>query len=253
MKYLRMRVLFTLSCILIISSCSKSTIEDIGEIIADDLNNGPLGTDIIEQDEDLENQENEEEVEVEDSEMETYGSLTAKINGEEFRNWAQDDNAFFGSSLLDPKDFEPKAQVQFFNIPEIADSEELYNITIYAYDFDEGISKAKIIFLFLAGKNFESLAAGHTYESIIDTQYEGASAGYAVDVNTNDETEGDSTDEIEEIYVKITSINHDKKLISGEFNFKGKNTDTGTFYVITNGVFTDLPMTVPKKLETSSK
>ncbi|PKA99455.1 hypothetical protein B0O79_3166 [Flavobacteriaceae bacterium MAR_2009_75] len=240
--------------IILLSACSKSAVENhledvFGEEIVDSKSDDH---DQESEGEENQNDSSNEETDESDNDDEdedgstVTGKLTAKVNGEEFKNWGQDDIKYFDLGLLDPKDFEPQATVDFATFSDLSESEQTYTIWIGAYDFDLGIKEVKFMFLYLAGKDFQSLAAGHTFEQIFDIRFEGATAGYTENKNTYDDSEGSGTDEIEEIFVKITAIDHVKKLMSGEFNFKGKNSETDVVYEISDGVFKDIPIIIPE-------
>lgn len=97
----------------------------------------------------------------------------------------------------------------------------------------------KGIGLVMIGSNFDQLSAGSTFDKIRENDTEGGSAEYSEALGSNDEDV--DADTIENIFIKITTIDKDKKLISGEFNFVAIDEDTNKKYTVTDGQFKNIP------------
>ena len=153
---------------------------------------------------------------------EVIGDLTAKVNGENFK----------------------ALKIKEFIIGSITTSEELYVITIAAVDIESGAKNAKAMGLYMIGQDFNRVGEGKIYNTVVNDLFtEGALAGYYNDINSEDDDSDDSffgPEEIKEIYIKITALDREKQLISGEFNFKGSNKETEVLYVISDGEFTNI-------------
>ncbi len=142
-------------------------------------------------------------------------AVTAKINGKDF-----------GA----PKEL-VSAKIQLIS--------NVYVISIGAGDAD-GINLIKGIILATSGLDFDTLKAGKTWSSVSTDPNNIAEAGYTED-DRNNEVNDFETEITEDIFIKITAIDKEKKLISGEFNFVVVDEDTNKKYTATNGKFTDIP------------
>ncbi len=167
----------------------------------------------------------EEEVdkfEEEEEEEEVIGTMTALVNGEAFESYIIGDGESVSATI---------------NIV----STEVYLGAISGFDFTAGLTKPKVIIFDFVGEDYETLSNGKVYDTITpDFLSEGAFAWYTQN-NGEDGNEGFGTlEELEEVYVKITSIDKEKMLISGEFNYKGTSSATGKMYTISNGVFSNI-------------
>ncbi len=118
----------------------------------------------------------------------------------------------------------------------------VYAIALGAGDA-EGISKLKAIALAMSGFDFESLEAGRTWNTMEDEQGN-AGAGYEEDIAGNETGDDVSTDTTTEIFIRITAIDKEAKLISGEFNFVAIDEDNGITYNVTDGKFESIPYTL---------
>ncbi len=191
----------TLLFFLLLIGCSPSSIEEAAE--------------------DLSAEELEEIIEEENQEQ--FGSFTAQVNGALFKT----------------------PNLEDFARASISTSPTLYVVAISAIDIQEGITNAKVIALVIYGTDFNDFKVGAVFdEKSEDFISNGAGAGYAAN-STNDNEDDDvgvfDNDELDEIYIKITGLDMEKQLFSGEFSFKGTNVDTNTEFNITDGVFTDIP------------
>ena len=123
---------------------------------------------------------------------------------------------------------------------------DYYTIQIYGFDVELGLRKAQYIILLIFGKDFDSIKPGTEWNTIVKDYLEGgATAAYSENRDSENNTETSSSiDELEKVHIKITSIDHEKQLLSGEFSFSGKNEDTGKTYVVTDGTFKDFQYTI---------
>lgn len=149
--------------------------------------------------------------------------------------------------LVDEGDFTAKVNGDNFSAEKAAiavkintniNQSGLYSIAMIAGDI-VSTEKAKVIGLVMVGPDFNQLSAGKIFEEISENDTEGGGAGYSEDLGSNnDDIE---TDIIESVFIKITSIDKDEKLISGEFNFVAIDEDKNKKYTVTNGQFTNIP------------
>ncbi|GEM_PF-7068227 len=141
--------------------------------------------------------------------------FTAKVNGENFR--ADKEAVTVKISVI---------QAEYYSIALVAG--DILNTT-----------NAKAIGLAMVGPNFDQLSAGKTFDKVSENDTEGGGAGYSEELGSNnDDIE---TDFIESVFIKITAIDKDKKLISGEFNFVAIDQDKNKKYTVTDGKFKDIP------------
>jgi len=144
------------------------------------------------------------------------GKITATINGNQFKSVAEYDRI------------------------EITTVTGYYVIILGAGDA-EGVKKLKGLAIGMVGEGYSTLSTGTSWNKVgSDSEINTAEAGYSEDDGSNDF----ETDKTESIYVNITSIDKDKKIISGEFNFTAVDEDTGKEYKATNGKFTNVPYTL---------
>ncbi|MBM1107919.1 hypothetical protein JQC67_17320 [Aurantibacter crassamenti] len=203
LKSIALIFLFSIS-FLVINNCGKSTIENALEDIAD-------------ADEDNEGESNE------DTEEQIIPSFTAQINDSEFEA-----TLLISQSLTGAR---------------ISNHSFGYALAITGQYVAQDLKSSKLIWLFAYGTDFNELKAGSEFNnvtSIILPQSPGAYAIYGEDPNSDIEDDNYGTSTVEEISIKITGIDREKMLISGEFNFIAVNDDTSQKYKITEGVFTDL-------------
>jgi len=153
-------------------------------------------------------------------------SLSAKINGVNFKIPNLEEFVGANISLLS----------------------EQYIITITGFDIQEGTDFPKNITLVMIGENFGDLKAGIVFNTIAaDITSEGAGAGYSKSTENGREKAIFEFDDMTEIAIELTLFDRDKKLISGEFNFKGFDAETNNFYTVTDGIFTNLPYTIKER------
>lgn len=145
--------------------------------------------------------------------------------------------------LLDEGDFTANVNGDNFSANKAAIAVKINQLGFYSIGMVAGdivsTEKAKVIGLAMVGPNFDQLSAGKTFDEISENDTEGGGAGYSEDLGSNnDDIE---TDIIESVFIKITAIDKDKKLISGEFNFVAIDEDKNKKYTVTNGQFTNIP------------
>jgi len=116
-----------------------------------------------------------------------------------------------------------------------------YVISIAAGDpLDQ--NNAQAIALGMFGTDFDSLESGQQWNVIPDNQnqfMDVAVGGYAFGIATDQITDTGTTD-VTQINVRLTCIDRDRRLISGEFNFVALEEETNTTFTVTNGVFTNI-------------
>lgn len=164
------------------------------------------------------------DIETPEEEENILGSLTAKVNETDFNATRSIVGPYLGASV------------------SILDNGYLLNI--FAVDLQLSANRAQTIVLYVAGFDFDTLKADSKFDSpnpfsIVGLE-PGAYAIYAEDLNTDDEVDGEGTHTIEGLSIKITAIDLEKQLISGEFSFNGTAEDTTTMFEITDGIFTDV-------------
>jgi hypothetical protein len=145
--------------------------------------------------------------------------------------------------------FTAKVNGENFKIPTIAEFAgasvsilpEFYLITIIAIDIQEGTNHPKNIALTMMGDDFNSLEVGRVFNTVApNITSEGALAGYSENILNDRDKAVFNFEDIEEISIKVTALDRKKKIISGEFNFKGLDAETNTWYSVTEGKFANL-------------
>ncbi|WP_298488994.1 hypothetical protein [uncultured Maribacter sp.] len=174
-------------------------------------------TSLIEDEVDKQKEEEEEE-------EEGVATMTAQVNGEAFESYIIGDGESVSATI---------------NIVSTGG----YLGAISGFDFTIGLKRPKAIIFYFIGDDYETLSNGEIYNTITpDFLSRGAYAWYN---QNNGEEEGNEgfgdNKELEEVYVKISSIDKEKMLLSGEFNYKGTSSVTGKKYAITNGKFSNVP------------
>ncbi len=144
--------------------------------------------------------------------------------------------------IFDGFDFTAKVNGKDFRVNKKAVTTRItrhtgyYSIAMVAGDIATGNPKA--IALAMVGPNFDQLSAGKTFDIISDNDTEGGGVGYSEDLGSD--TDAIKTDIIETVFIKITAIDKDEKLISGEFNCVLIDEDKNQKYTITEGQFKDI-------------
>ncbi|HBK71502.1 MAG TPA: hypothetical protein DDZ39_07610 [Flavobacteriaceae bacterium] len=151
--------------------------------------------------------------------------------------------------IIDKGDFTAKVNGKNFNADNAAIATEItihsisgiYSIGMIAADVIN-VGTKKAIALVMIGSDFDQLVAGKTFTEIIKNEIEGGGGGYSEDITNNNVDIG--TDIVESIFIKITTIDKENKLISGEFNFIAIDEDTNKKYTVTDGKFKDIHYTL---------
>ncbi|OWW23784.1 hypothetical protein B4Q04_18720 [Zobellia sp. OII3] len=208
--YNRIILVITLMSFLAVG-CDNHPINELTEDLADEFEAVDTGK---------ENEKEEEEEEV----QEIIGTMTAKVNESNFAT--PDFLELTGAGVSINKGY--------------------YFLQISGFDVELGLKKAQYILLSIFGKDFNSVKSGSEWNTIVeDVLVGGALAAYSENIDTDDNDNTSSTlDVLEKVYIKITSIDHEKQLLSGEFSFSGKNKDTGKTYVVTDGTFKNYKYTI---------
>jgi len=167
-------------------------------------------------------EETQEDLEEENNEV--IGSLTAKINGNEFTA----SRLIIGPTLAG----------------NVTITDNGYFLNIVGIDPQISLNKQRGIGLHISGFNFDEIVAGATFNTpniySIAGLEPGAFAIYIEDDNTEDDNDGIVTEEIREISIEITSIDREKQLISGRFSFDAKKEEENFIYKVTEGIFTNI-------------
>ncbi|MDO6518886.1 hypothetical protein [Zobellia uliginosa] len=208
--YNRIVLIITLLSLCIAAGCDSHPINDLAEDLAEDFE---------EVDTKKEKEAEEEEEEEEDETKEIIRVMTAKVNEKKFTTPELLELTGAGVSI----------------------NKGYYFLQISGFDVELGLKKAQYIVISAFGKDFNSLKPGTEWNTVVeDVLAGGAHAAYSENIATDDDDNTSSTlDVLEKVYIKITSIDHEKQLLSGEFSFSGKNEDTGKTYVVTDGTFKD--------------
>lgn len=206
--YKRIVLVITLLSLCIAAGCDSHPINDLAEDLAEDF-----------EEVDTEEEKEAEEEEEEEEAKEIIGVMTAKVNEKKFTTPELLELAGAGVSI----------------------NKGYYLLQISGFDVELGLKKAQHIVLSVFGKDFNSLEPGTEWNTVVeDVLAGGALAAYSENIATDDDDNTSSTlDTLEKVYIKITSIDHEKQLLSGEFSFSGKNEETGKTYVVTDGTFKD--------------
>lgn len=223
-------------------SCSESAITDpIEDVLGIDIDEPEEEeNDTTSTDSDSGNETDEDEAPEEEEEEETLpiGRMTAKINGEDFETYNFDENSLFAEL--------PRTQATLgFN-------NETYNFTLWVYGSTLLIdgSDSRTITLFAFGRSLDELTKDKVFIFKEDSSWL-TEDGYYNDYLIGGYTKSNSSDDEElevdgtellEGSLKITKIDLDKNLISGEFYFTSLDGETSLEYKVTEGFFTDIPL-----------
>ncbi len=154
------------------------------------------------------------------------GFVIANVNGKSFKTPNED-------LLLDNLGKFAGASINLLS--------NLYIITISAIDVQDGLGQPKNIGLVIIDTDFNTLEVGKVFNTVaLNIATPGAGAWYL----ENSEFDTDETlfkEGLQEIVIKITALDRENKLISGEFSFERLEPETNTHYSITDGKFTNLP------------
>lgn len=166
-----------------------------------------------------ESQDGEEEEE----EQEINAYLTAKINGNDFKT----------STVLQ----------QYLAGASVSINEDWYGIGVVGFDIQLDIRKPRSIYLFMYGEDFNELKVGTSFTTVTNIaipENGGAFALYSEDLDTEVEDNEFSTEKVESISIKITALDKENNLISGEFSFTAVDEDTNKKYTVTDGKFQNM-------------
>ncbi|SDM82608.1 hypothetical protein [Kriegella aquimaris] len=166
---------------------------------------------------------NDGENEDDKGEQEINSSLTAKVNGNDFKT----------TTVLQ----------QYIAGASVSVNENFYGIGVIALDVKLDIRKPRSIYLFMYGEDFNALKAGTSFTTvtnIVIPENGGAFAIYSEDPDTKVEDDEISTEIVESISIKITALDKVNYLISGEFSYTAIDEDTNKKYIITDGKFEDM-------------
>tara|TARA_R110002049_G_scaffold65035_1_gene170980 strand:+ start:120217 stop:120744 length:528 start_codon:yes stop_codon:yes gene_type:complete len=141
--------------------------------------------------------------------------LSAKINGHDFTvNGGEDFNQIYGVLAKTPMFFQ---------------------LSISGSTIDNGIAKSIVISI-MSEKSFKTVVQNTEWDSKNESLGD-LPVGFYYEIENDIEKEA-SSESTEDAYLKITSIDKTKHLISGEFRFTASNGVNN--YNITHGVFTDV-------------
>ncbi|WP_339713304.1 hypothetical protein [uncultured Kriegella sp.] len=167
--------------------------------------------------------ESDEEDDEDQEEQEVNSSMTAKINGNDFKTSTVFQQYLAGAS--------------------VSMNEDIYAIGVIAFDIQLDLRKPKSIYLFMYGDDFDELKIGSAFTTVTNIaipETGGAFAIYSEDPDTEVEDNEFSTEKVESINIKITALDKENHLISGEFSFTAIDEDTNKKYIITDGKFQDM-------------
>ncbi|GMN10853.1 hypothetical protein MTsPCn9_29830 [Croceitalea sp. MTPC9] len=146
--------------------------------------------------------------------------ITAKINGNDFEAVPNDRGVATISAQL-------------------VQNEAFFTFTIAGIDLSEDVTQGEAIALSMAGLNFdlivEDVQINNPITNPLALQFAGGySSNGAEGENFDFDTDGSSG------FVRITAIDKQEQIISGEFEFNVKNSDTGEVLQVTDGVFNNI-------------
>ncbi|WP_209405381.1 hypothetical protein [Pseudozobellia sp. WGM2] len=247
MKCLKPFLLLTRNLIfllILLSACSKSAVENhledvFGEEIVDSKSDDHDQESEGEENQNDSSNEETDESDNDEDEVTVTGKMTAKINGEDFET-----NNYEATDLIS-EIIQVKAVIE--NYP---DTEYVFfyliGFKITRYKPEKGFT----ISLFISFLDLDKFLVGTEYSTIHD-QDNLFDEGIQGSVNHYDEenwgVEPLMTDTNEEVYLKINKIDYDKQIISGIFNYTAIDEETGLEYLVTEGIFTDIPLQIQHK------
>tara|TARA_R110002020_G_C16315737_1_gene774257 strand:+ start:3210 stop:3773 length:564 start_codon:yes stop_codon:yes gene_type:complete len=156
-----------------------------------------------------------------------------------------DDNGRLDDSLITAKingnDFEavPVDRGVATISAELVQNETFFTFTIAGIDLGTNISQGEAIALSMAGLSFDLITEGIQINNPITNPLQpqfagGYSSNGTEGENFDFDTDGSSG------FLRITAIDKQEQLISGEFEFEVENSDTGEVIQITDGVFSNI-------------
>ena len=216
--------LFVIAC--------DSGIDDLGETVADDLNDGLLGNEVV----DLPNEDEEasstEESDANDEDAEAIpGKMLAKVNKNDFLSENKNKTKFLEEIIFVSANISTKDGFNYLAVR---------GIQILRLEPSKGLSIGlNILYL-----DIDNLNSGTIYNTVQNENnlFAESVSGSIVDNNEEIRAESLVTDKTKEISLKITEIDFERNVISGEFHFLAVDEETGDEYMVTDGVFTDVPL-----------
>jgi hypothetical protein len=110
-----------------------------------------------------------------------------------------------------------------------------FQLSISASTIQNGIAKSIVISI-MSEKSFNTVSQNTEWDT--KSKQTDFPTGFYYEIENDIEKEA-SSEFTEDAYLKITSIDKTKQLISGEFRFTASNKQNN--YSISNGVFTNVP------------
>lgn len=149
--------------------------------------------------------------------------ITAKINGNDFEAIPVDRNVPTISA-------------------ELNENAAFFSLVISGIDLFENITEGEAIIIAMTGVSFDLVFAGAEVNNPVDNPLELAfGGGYAPyetgSPNVDFDTDGSSG------FLRITAIDKEAQIISGEFEYNVENSDTGEVLLVTEGVFSNINYT----------
>lgn len=230
--------------LILLSACSKNAVENhledvFGEEIVDSKSDDPNLESGEENQDDSSNEETDESNNDDDDESTVTGKMTAKINGEDFET-----NNYEATDLIS-EIIQVKAVIENYPDTEYVFF-HLIGFKFTRYKPEKGFT----ISLNISFLDLDKFLVGAEYSTIYN-QDNLFVEGIKGSVNHYDEenwgVEPLMTDTNEEVYLKINKIDYDQQIISGLFNYTAIDQETGSEYIVTEGVFTDIPLQIEHK------
>ncbi|WP_422859485.1 hypothetical protein ACOKFD_00655 [Flagellimonas sp. S174] len=126
---------------------------------------------------------------------------------------------------------------------ELSENEAFFSMVIAGIDLEEDITQGEAIIIAMTGVSFDLVTTGVQINNPVDNplelQFGGGYAPYEIDgPNVDFDTDGTFGS------LRITGIDKEKQIISGEFEYNVENSDTGETLQVTEGFFNKIQYTV---------
>ncbi|MFD2586748.1 MULTISPECIES: DUF6252 family protein [Flavobacteriaceae] len=150
--------------------------------------------------------------------------ITAKINGNDFEAIPVDRGVPTISAELD-------------------ENAAFFSLVIAGIDLFENITEGESIIIAMTGVSFDLVFVGAEVNNPVDNPLELAFGGGYAPYETGGESNVDFDTDGSSGFLRITAIDKEAQIISGEFEYNVENPDTGELLQITDGIFNNISYT----------
>lgn len=126
---------------------------------------------------------------------------------------------------------------------ELDENAAFFSLVIAGIDLFENITEGESIIIAITGVSFDLVFEGAEVNNPINNPLELAFGGGYAPYETGSETNVDFDTDGSSGFLRITFIDKEAQIISGEFEYNVENSDTGEVLQITDGVFNNINYT----------